>query len=193
MIWLIEPIMAWNPETRSPKNSGSGSVSKLARGVTIALHVEFAIVLMRDPETESFVEPQSGVDLHHGGAYCSIETYSLIHQPLHNFGTDTLPLKRTIHKELCDKKFFFSQIGLQPARGCRFSSCPTVARYYADPLLELGWPDVTDKHGVGPCPVFGSFLGIGGSGNLIHLGCDLVEEGKAIFPDEVDVEVGSSR
>ena len=40
-----------------------------------------------------------------------------------------------------------------------------------------------------PGPNFESFLRPCGSGNLIHLGCDLVEEGKAIFSDDIDIEV----
>jgi hypothetical protein len=40
-----------------------------------------------------------------------------------------------------------------------------------------------------PGPNFESFLRPGGSGNLVHLGCDLVEEGKAIFSDDIDIEV----
>jgi hypothetical protein len=37
-----------------------------------------------------------------------------------------------------------------------------------------------------------SFLRLGGSGDLVHLCCDLVEEGKTIFPDDIDIEVRSS-
>ena len=41
--------------------------------------------------------------------------------------------------------------------------------------------------------VFESFLLLGRSGNLVHLGCDLVEEGIAIRSDCIDIEVRSSR
>jgi hypothetical protein len=41
--------------------------------------------------------------------------------------------------------------------------------------------------------VFGSSLLLGRSGNLVHLGCDLVEKGIAMLSDFIDMEARSSR
>src|SRR5271168_2704860 len=96
------------------KTRAQKEVSDRPCGVGVALHVELAIIVMRCVEAESFVEPHSRVDFHNGQAHRLIETCGLANQAIHHLGADTPPLKRTIHKELRDKKPIILHCALQP-------------------------------------------------------------------------------
>ena len=69
-MWLIAAVQSIDP-------LGSGSVSSGHSAIGIALHVELAIILMRDLEAEPFVEPRSRIDFHDGQAHSLIETGGL--------------------------------------------------------------------------------------------------------------------
>jgi hypothetical protein len=93
---------------------GQGLVLDGHSAIGIAFHVELAIILMSDAEAEPFVEPQSRIDFHNGQAHRLIETCGLANQATHHLGSDTLPLKRTIHEELRNKKPIILRCALQP-------------------------------------------------------------------------------
>src|SRR5215472_9450713 len=91
---------------------------------------------MCDSETESLVEPPSGIDSDNIQAHCKIELIGFVNHSLHYLCADTPALKRAIHKHLRDKKLIILRDGLQPAY------ISTVEGYDTDlrrvPLLPEG-------------------------------------------------------
>ena len=97
---------------------------------------------MRDSETETLVEPPSGIDFDNIQADRKTELSGFANQSLHHFCADTPALKRAIHKHLRDKNLIIFSDGLQPA------DIGTVERYNTNlrsvPLLpEAGFLSVS--------------------------------------------------
>src|SRR5205085_7489813 len=88
---------------------------KESAAISGSLHVVFAIVFMRDLEPQAFIEPQGGIDFHYGQKHRLLRTCCLADQPAHHFRAYAASLRRTVDKELSEKKSVVARHGLQPA------------------------------------------------------------------------------
>ena len=70
---------------------------------------------MRDRKSQTPIEPQRWIRLYDAQCYRPMNVRSLANQPFHHLGANAPPLKRGIHKELCEEERIALGIALQPA------------------------------------------------------------------------------
>ena len=77
----------------------------------VALHIEFAIIFMRDSETETLVEPPSGIDSDNSQSDRKTVLSGFANQSLHHFCADTPALEtQGLSTNICATKISLSSL-----------------------------------------------------------------------------------